>query len=64
MKVPKNHKVWVTICETYIITTKENDRSKYFLYKIDNNKLEKIGENRNPLELEKKYIKFRKGKSD
>ena len=52
-KIPKGEKSWL-LCtneaeEQYIITSKEFDRSNYFLYKVlGNGKLEKISRNSDP----------------
>ena len=58
--IPKGERVWVTITaksgDVYLITAKENNRETYYLYKVKNNKVEKIAKNPNPLELEAKYI--------
>ena len=53
MRLPKNHKIWVEYPQTqHYITSLENDRSKYFLWKLNNNKLEKVTTANNPLKLE------------
>lgn len=56
MKKPKGETVWCTHTKSankiFYITSKENDRSMYFLYDKDWNK---IGKNSNPLEFRKLY---------
>ena len=56
MRLPKGHKVWVELPQTqHYITSLINDRSKYYLWKLNGNKLEKVATANNPLKLEK-YI--------
>ena len=56
MKIPSNEKLWLTITsesnKTYIVTSNK-DRSTYFLYLVNEDKLEKVGKGKNPPELEK-----------
>ena len=58
--IPKTEKVWEEIItqdgSVYYITSKENDRSYYSLYKIDNNNAVKLGKAKSPTDLENKYI--------
>lgn len=58
--IPKNEKVWVTTKtdngDVYYTTAKQNDRSWYFLYKVIDGKAVRLGKNRNPKELEEKFI--------
>lgn len=59
IKPPKNHTVWVqypTKDGLYILTTSGNDRTKYFLYKQNNNNWDKIAQGNNPFKLEKKVF--------
>lgn len=59
-KLPKNHKIWVTIkteLEEYIISSHEIDRSKYFLYKkMGANDFEQISTSSDPQKLEEKIF--------
>ena len=54
--IPSTEIVWVTITDDlgdeYVITSK-SDRNTYYLYRIENDKVIKLGKNENPLELEK-----------
>lgn len=61
--IPKDEKSWMHCKnnngEEFIITSKENDRSKYFLYQIqENNKLKKISKNKNPSEFDDIIFKW------
>lgn len=64
--IPKTETIWLTRLtewqETYYITSKENDRNMYYLYRQDGDKAVKIGRAKSPTELEEKYIDG--GKSD
>mgnify|MGYP003303468264 CR=1 FL=1 len=59
--IPKTECVWVkhitTNGDIFYTTSKENDRSTYFLYKIVDGKAVKLGKNKSPVALEEKYIK-------
>ena len=60
LKHPKGERGWVSYYDTagnllFIMTSKENDRSWYFLYKIEDGKMKKLGKARTPPELEEKY---------
>ena len=52
----KGEKTWLRYTtekgDNYIITSKELDRSMYFLYKLNGNKYEKVGKNKDPTKLE------------
>lgn len=58
--IPKSEKIWVkriTVSgEVYYITSKENDRGVYYLYKMNGDKAVKLGKSKSPTELEQKYI--------
>ena len=58
--IPKSEKIWVKrISEgggLYYTTSKIDDRSYYYLYKITDGKAVKIGKSKSPAELEEKYI--------
>ena len=58
--IPSSEILWTTIKtingDTYYITSKEI-RDYYYLYKKEGNKAVKINKNKDPLELENKYIK-------
>lgn len=58
--IPRTERIWVQYTvsngNVYYITSKENDRSYYFLYKMENNKAVKLGKAKSPLDLESKYI--------
>lgn len=57
--IPKTEKMWVYRTTqdgmVYYITSKENDRSFYFLYEVQNGTAKKIGKAKTPIEFEK-YI--------
>ena len=59
--IPKAEKIWANLIsdskENYYITSKENDRSMYFIYKLVNGKAVKLGKGKDPKELETKYSK-------
>lgn len=57
MKLPKNHKIWVTMTlpdETrFVITSHIVDRSVYYLFKFNNeNDYTQLGTSANPTKLE------------
>lgn len=57
MKLPKNHKIWVTMTlpdETnFVITSPIVDRSVYYLFKFNNeNDYTQLGTSNNPIKLE------------
>lgn len=58
--ISKTEKIWKEIITyngiVYYITSKENNRSYYFLYKINNNNAIKLGKAKSPSDLEDKYI--------
>lgn len=58
--IPKSERIWVKRItgngKVYYITSKDNDRSYYFLYKMENGRAEKLGKSKSPLDLENKYI--------
>lgn len=58
--IPKTERIWVQRTtgdgSVYYITSKENDRSYYFLYKMDGDKAVKLGKAKSPLDMESKYI--------
>lgn len=61
-KCPKGERPWVGYYDTkhdlrYLITSKTNDRSYYFLYEVANGVLKRLGKSRSPKELEKN-LKF------
>lgn len=64
--IPKTERIWVKRTtlkgEVFYTTSKENDRSYYFLYKMEGDKAVKLGKSKSPVELERKYIDG--GKSD
>ena len=58
MQIPKNEKVWMSYFNEeqksrYVITSKEFDRTLYFLYKFENNTYIKISKNKDPTKFEK-----------
>ncbi len=60
LKYPKGERGWVSYYDPngellFIMTSKENDRSWYFLYKIEAGKMVKLGKAHTPPELEEKY---------
>lgn len=59
IKIPKNERGWVVYLDSehnprYIVTSKES-RECYFLYKILDGKLERLGKAPTPDVLEKKF---------
>ena len=63
-KYPANEKVWETYKTaktTYLITSRENDRSVYFLYELQGDKFAKLGKAKTPPEC---YAKFTDEKSN
>lgn len=58
--IPKTERIWVQRTTedgtVYYITSKENDRTYYFLYKMENGKAVKLGKAKSPLDLESKFI--------
>lgn len=55
MKTPKNEILWETITtdkNSYIVTSTK-DRSKYILYKVVNDNLEKLSTAKTPIEFKK-----------
>lgn len=59
--IPKSEKIWTHIFtnrdEEYFITSRENSRECYFIYKLSEGKAVKLGKSPSPSELEEKYIK-------
>ena len=58
--IPKIEKVWVKRTtedgSVYYTTSKVNDRSYYYLYKLIDGKAVKLGKSKSPTELDEKYI--------
>jgi len=58
--IPKNDIGWVEIHtesgEMYCITSKK-DREVYYLYKIEDDTAQLMGQSQNPLKLEEKFIR-------
>ena len=55
MKIPKNEILWETIItdkNSYIVTSTK-DRSRYILYKVVNDNLEKLSTAKTPIEFKK-----------
>ena len=60
IKPPKNHRIWVrypTEEGLYIISSLENDNTKYFLYQQVKEGWVKIAQSNNPMKLEEKVFK-------
>lgn len=58
---PNGERAWVTLLDEnqkpkYLITSKPN-REMYFIYEVQNEKLARLGKDKNPLTLEAKYVK-------
>lgn len=57
--IPSTEHIWLQLKtesgNMYYITSKTNDRSLYFIYKIENDKATKLGKGKDPLALEDKY---------
>lgn len=58
--IPKSECIWVqrtTLSgDVFYTTSKDNDRSMYFIYKMIDGKAVKLGKNKSPMELERKYV--------
>ena len=59
-KVPKGEIGWVGYYNRsgkliFVLTSKEKDRSWYFLYEVNGNTMKKLGKAHTPPELENKY---------
>lgn len=59
-KVPNGEIGWVGYYNRsgkliFVLTSKEKDRSWYFLYEVDGNTMKKLGKAHTPPELENKY---------
>lgn len=61
-KIPKNECAWLDIRDCngmrYLITSKIDDRSIYFLYLEQENGFTKLGKSRDPRELERKFVTY------
>ena len=60
LKYPKGETVWVSYRTTenekrFIITSKNDDRTWYFLYELQGDTFKKLGKAKNPYELEEKF---------
>lgn len=60
IKYPRGETVWVGYYDVrknlrFIMTSKENDRSLYFLYKLVDGRFKKIGRAQSPKEIEDKF---------
>lgn len=63
IKLPRGEILWVSLVNSsgeteYIVTSKEQ-RDYYYLYKVENDKLRKLGKNKNPKVLEETYCKIK-----
>ena len=56
--IPKTEKIWVkqttTNGDIYYITSKETDRSMYYLYKLEGDKAVKLAKAKSPLDFDEK----------
>lgn len=56
--IPKTEKIWVKQITTdgniYYITSKESDRSMYYLYKLEGDKAVKLAKSKSPLNFDEK----------
>lgn len=62
IKYPKGEIVWVSYRNSdgelaFIITSKPI-RDLYFLYEVVDKEFKKVGKSKNPVELEKKFVKI------
>lgn len=60
MKIPKGEHAWMGYYNKedellFLLTSKENDRSWFFLYENRDGELKKLGKAHTPTELEEKY---------
>lgn len=58
--IPKNEKIWVIIRKRgkdnyHVITSKEDNRSKYYIYNCHNGMADRLGNSKSPSELEEKW---------
>ncbi len=58
----KCERIWTTYSDIkgtmkYVITSKKNDRTVYFLYKISDGKYERVGKNKDPTVLDEVAMK-------
>lgn len=62
--IPRTERIWTEYRtsgqEIFYITSKENNRDTFFLYRIDGGAAVKLGKSKSPAELEKKI--YQKGK--
>lgn len=58
--IPRTEHIWLTNTtasgEVFYITSKENSRDTYYIYRKTDSGVEKLGKGKSPPELEKKYI--------
>lgn len=59
-KYPKGEQVWVSYYNAdnelvFILTSKESTRDCYFLYELVNGAFKKLGKDKSPKELERKF---------
>lgn len=60
LKYPKGETVWVSYRtakneKRFIITSKDDDRTWYFLYELQGDTFKKLGKSKSPVELEEKF---------
>lgn len=60
VRCPKDEIIWVSYLDNkgnieYIITSKKV-RDFYFLYQVEDKKLNKLGKSKNPIELETRFM--------
>ena len=60
LKNPKGERTWVSYYNkegnlVFVMTSKENSRDWYFLYRVEDGKMIKLGKARTPPELEERY---------
>lgn len=60
IKTPKGEEVWVFGYDAgrllYFVTTKQNTRSPFYIYKVDGDSYQKLGSGKSPTLLEDKYF--------
>ena len=63
LSFPKGETVWVRYHTQdgilkYIVTTKNGDRSFYYLYELCDSGFKKLGKSKSPMDLERKYVEW------
>ena len=59
-RIPSNEQVWVTICSKkkdnyHVITSKDDSRSRYYIYNCHGDTVDRLGYGKTPTELENQW---------